>query len=75
MAPHAQKPRRNPFRSEQDAFRVLLYILAAALIIFLAATLISTWLGVVLAIIAVALGTIQTTIWLRDMINAPSDDR
>lgn len=66
-------PRRNPFRSEQDAFRVVVYIVAVALIIVLATTLISTWLGVVLAIITVAAGLIQTVIWLAALLGAPDD--
>ncbi len=68
----ASKPRRNPFRSEQDAFRVVVYIVVAALVIVLATRLISTWLGVVLAIIALAAGLIQTVSWLAQMLGDPA---
>jgi hypothetical protein len=56
---------RNPFRSEADAFRVLVIIVIAAAIVISAAELIATWLGVTLALIAIALGLWQAVGWLR----------
>lgn len=69
------EPLRNPFRSERDAFRVVVYVVVVGLVIFLAATLVATWLGAVLGIIAVAAGLIQTVLWLREMLSAPESSR
>lgn len=67
------KPLRNPLRSERDAFRVLVYIVVAALLIVLAATLVGTWAGVVLALVALVLGLTQTVSWLAAMLSTPED--
>lgn len=56
---------RNPFRSEADAFRVLVIIVIAAAVVIAAAELIATWLGVTLALLAIALGLWQAVGWLR----------
>ena len=59
------KEMRNPFRSEADAFRVLVIIVIAAAIVVAAAVLVASWLGAVLALIAIALGLWSTIGWLR----------
>ena len=44
---------RNPLRSEREAFRFLIVVIGAAVLIVIAA-FINTWLGVVVAVLAVA---------------------
>ena len=61
-----EKQARNPFRSEADAFRVLVIIVIVAAIVIAAALLVGSWLGFVLALIAIALGIRSTIGWLRD---------
>lgn len=56
---------RNPFRNEADAFRVLVMIVVAAAVVIAAAELIGTWLGVILALVAIAIGIYATIGWLR----------
>lgn len=63
---------RNPFRSEADAFRVLVMIVVAAAIVIAAAVLIAPWLGAVLAALAIALGLWASIGWLR--VGLGSDD-
>ena len=41
---------RNPFQSEEDAFRILVMIIAAAVIVIACAVLISATLGAILAV-------------------------
>lgn len=65
-------PTRNPFRSEQDAFRIVVYVVVAGLIVFLAATLVATWLGVVLAIVAVAAALVKIVAWLSELLGDPA---
>ena len=56
---------RNPFRSEADAFRILVMIVVAAAAVIAAAVLVGTWLGVVLALVACGLGLYASVGWLR----------
>jgi hypothetical protein len=65
---------RNPFRSEADAFRVLVIIVIAAAVVIAAAELIATWLGVTLALIAIALGLWQAVGWLRVGLSEREED-
>jgi len=65
---------RNPFRSEADAFRVLVIIVIAAAIIIAAALLVGSWLGAVLGLIAIALGLRSTVAWLRIGLQDRTDD-
>jgi hypothetical protein len=65
---------RNPFQSEEDAFRVLVIILVAALIVIAAAVLISQTLGAILAAIAIAAGLWKSAGWLRVALGEPEED-
>ncbi len=65
---------RNPFQSEEDAFRVLVIIVAAAVIVIASAVLISQTLGAILAVIAVCLGLWKSAGWLKVALGEPDDD-
>lgn len=65
---------RNPFKSEADAFRILVMIVIAAAIVIGAAVLISTTVGAVLAILAVGLGLWRAGGWLGQMLASPDED-
>lgn len=56
---------RNPFRNEADAFRILVMFIVAAAIVIAAAIVVGTWLGVILALAAIAAGIYATIGWLR----------
>lgn len=61
-----QEPRiRNPFRSEADAFRLLVIVALGVLAIVLAAELGGPWLGVPVTLVLVALATRASVRWLR----------
>jgi hypothetical protein len=70
----ADQQMRNPFQSEEDAFRVLVIILAAAVIVIASAVLISQTLGAILAVIAIALGLWKSAGWLKVALGEPDDD-
>ena len=61
---------RNPFRSEADAFRVLMMVLAAGALVVAAALLVSGLAGALLALVLIgvgvwrAIGLVQT--WRRE---------
>ena len=65
-----ERPPRNPFRSEADAFRVLMMFVAGGLLVVAAAVLISSLAGALLAVALLAfglwraVGLIQT--WRRE---------
>lgn len=63
--PIDRQPLRNPFRSEQDAFRLLLIVGGAVLGIVVAATLGGPWVGVPVAVLLGAMATRATYRWLR----------
>jgi hypothetical protein len=65
---------RNPFRSEADAFRILVMILVAAAIVIASAVLVSPTLGAILGAIAVAIGLWRAGGWLAIMLGAPDED-
>lgn len=66
MSEQAPEPEmRNPFRSEADAFRVLVMIVVAAAIVIAGALLVGSWLGALLALVAIAFGLKSTIGWLR----------
>lgn len=64
---------RNPLRNEADAFRVLVMILVAAGIVIAAAELVGSWLGIALALVAIALGIYATIGWLRQGLEEPDE--
>lgn len=71
MAP--ERALRNPFRSEADAFRLLVIIGGAVAAIAAAAALGGPWLGVPIAVILIAAGTRASYRWLRRSLQAPAE--
>lgn len=63
-----ERPLRNPFRSEQDAFRLLVIVGGAVAAIVLAATLGGPWVGVPVAAVLIAAGLRASARWLRRAI-------
>jgi hypothetical protein len=59
---------RNPFRSEADAFRLLMIIGAGALAVILAAVAIGPGVGAVLAAVLLSAGIWSVFQWLREGI-------
>jgi hypothetical protein len=59
------KPWRNPFRSEADAFRLLVIIAVSVGAVVIAAKLGGVWAGVPVALILLALATRATLRWLK----------
>lgn len=72
--PAAEPEMRNPFRSEADAFRVLVIIVIAAAVVIAAALLVGSWLGAVLGLVAIALGLRSTVGWLRVGLSEREED-
>lgn len=72
--PAGEPEMRNPFRSEADAFRVLVIIVIAAGIVIAAALLVGSWLGAILGLIAIALGLKSTVGWLRVGLSEPKEE-
>ena len=65
---------RNPFKSEADAFRILVMILVAAAIVIVCAVLVSVTLAAILAVVAVAIGLWRAGGWLGRMLGPPDED-
>jgi hypothetical protein len=60
-----ERPLRNPFRSEADAFRLLVIIGLGVAAIVVAAELGGAWAGVPVAVVLVAAAARATFRWLR----------
>ncbi len=69
-----EKELRNPFQSEEDAFRILVMIIAVAVIVIACAVLISATLGAILGVIAIAVGLWRAGGWLAQMLGEPDED-
>lgn len=67
-----EPPLRNPFRSEADAFRLLVIIGASVAAIAAAAALGGPWLGLPVAVILIAAGMRASYRWLRRSLEAPA---
>jgi hypothetical protein len=74
ITPMARDDPRNPFRSEEDAFRILVVIVAVAVAVIAAAVLVSPTLGAILGAIAIAVGLWRAGAWLAVMLGAPDED-
>jgi hypothetical protein len=68
-----EPPLRNPFRSEADAFRLLVIVGVSVAAIVAAAALGGPWLGVPVAVILIAAGIRASYRWLRRSLQAPSE--
>ena len=64
---------RNPFRSEADAFRILVMIVAVAAVVIAAALLVGSWLALILAGIGIAAGVWAAIGWLREGLGEPEE--
>jgi len=64
-APREPQRLRNPFRSESDAFRLLVIIGVAIAVMVAAAKLGGPWVGVPVAVIVFGIGIRATFRWLR----------
>ena len=69
------RERRNPFRREQDAFRILVSVGVAAAIVIAVALLISTTAGALLGFVFVLLGGYFALRWLQYEFESPDEDR
>lgn len=68
------EPLRNPFRSEADAFRLLLIVGGAVLAVVVAATLGGPWVGGPVALLLLVIGTRATYRWLRRAMGEPDSE-
>jgi hypothetical protein len=68
-----QQPFRNPFRSERDAFRLLVIIGLAVLAIVLAWRLGGPFAGVPVTLALLAVATRATVRWLRQALGERDD--
>ena len=66
--------RRNPFRNEADAFRILVMVVVAGAIVIAAAELVGSWLGFALLAVAVLLATWGIVGWLRVEVSERDSD-
>ena len=75
MAPPADDPEqpRNPFRSEQDAFRLLMIVGLGAAAIALSWVLVGAWLGVPVTVVLVVAASRASYRWLRISLADSSD--
>ena len=64
-APEEPRRLRNPFRSETDAFRLLIIIGVAIAVMIAAAKLGGPWVGIPVAVIIFGIGIRATFRWLR----------
>jgi hypothetical protein len=60
-----EKPLRNPFRSEADAFRLLVILIVAIAVMVAAAKLGGPWVGVPVALVVLGLGVRASVLWLK----------
>ena len=71
----ADSEMRNPFRSEADAFRLLMTFAIAGAIVIAAGLLVGSWLGLLFAGVFLLLGLRSAVGWLRlAMSDADQDD-
>ena len=66
---------RNPFRREADAFRLLVIVGAAAILVIAVAVVVNTTAGALLGLVFVLLGGSMALKWLRLQLESPPDER
>ena len=64
---------RNPFRSERDAFRLLILIALGVLAVVVAAAVGGGWVGFAVAVVLLAIAGRATYRWLRISVGRPGD--
>jgi hypothetical protein len=70
----SDRPLRNPFRSEADAFRLLGLIGAGVAAIVVAAVLGGALVGVPVAVILIGLAIRASFRWIRQQVGAPDEE-
>ena len=70
----SDKPLRNPFKREQDAFRLLVIVGAAAVVVIAVALLVNATAGALLGLIFVLVGGSMALKWLRLQLQAPDEE-
>ncbi len=63
---------RNPFRNEGDAFRIVLMIFGAALIVIALGLLVSALAGALVGLVFVGIGAWRAWGWLRYWLGSDS---
>jgi hypothetical protein len=63
--------KRNPFRSEQDAFRLFVLVGGAALFVAAVAVVISSRVAAYLGIVLLLFGLFHMARWIGEAIQAP----
>ena len=64
------EPRRNPFRSEGDAFRLLMTVVAAGALVVAVTLLTRPLVGAVVGLVLVAVGLWRASGWVRHWLGA-----
>jgi len=64
---------RNPFRREADAFRLLVIVGVAAILVIAVAVVINTTAGALLGLVFVLLGGSMALKWLRLQLESPTE--
>ena len=70
----SDKPLRNPFKREQDAFRLLVIVGAAAVVVIAVALLVNATAGALLGLIFALVGGSMALKWLRLQLQAPDEE-
>jgi predicted PurR-regulated permease PerM len=65
--------KRNPLRSERDAFRLFLLVGAAALFVIALALIFGSTVGAVVGFALLAFGFYHVMRWLREAFSAPEE--
>jgi hypothetical protein len=66
--------KRNPFRSEQDAFRLFVLVGGAALFVAAVAVVISGRVAAYLGIVLLLFGLFHMARWITEAISAPEKE-
>jgi hypothetical protein len=66
---------RNPFRREADAFRLLVIVGVAAMLVIVVTVAVNATAGALLGLIFVLLGGSMALKWLRLQLEKPDDER
>jgi hypothetical protein len=64
------EPQRNPFRSEGDAFRLLITVVAAGALVVAVTVLTRPLVGALVGLVLVAVGLWRTWGWIRAWFGA-----
>lgn len=68
-----ERPARNPFRNEADAFRVLMMVVAAGAVVVAVTLIAGTTAGFVLAVVLLGIGAWFIASWVRYWLGTRED--